>query len=98
FTAAASGGVTREVRETVEALTVIFDGHSPVTIKDLGVQMGFNRNTAWYRARRAIELGYIHNLESRKGQPAKLVPGEGLPEQRSALPTPEELLHYECKD
>ena len=97
FTAAATGGVTREVRETVNALRSLHAKGEPVTIKGLGDQLGLNRSTAWHRVSRAIELGLIRNEESRKGQPAKLIPGDDLPEERPALPTVEELHLYVCE-
>lgn len=39
----------------------------------------------------AGRLGFIVNTETRKRQPAKLVPGIALPEESSALPKPEDL-------
>ena len=97
FTAAASGGVTSQVRETVTALRSLYsETKSPATIKALGERLNLGKDTAWHRARRAIDLDYIVNEETRRGQPAKLVPADALPEERPALPTVEELQAFMC--
>jgi hypothetical protein len=99
FTAAATGGVTPQVRETV---TVLRDVHTqsnaPMTVKALGDKLGLAKDTAWHRVRRAMELGLINNEETRRFQPAKLVPGDALPEERPALPTADELQSFMCSD
>ena len=97
FTAAATDGVSNSVRETVETLARISNG-DPVTVKALGDAMGLAKDTAWNRVRKAIGLGLIYNQETRRGQPAKLVPGDSLPEERPALPTVEELQLFMCSD
>jgi hypothetical protein len=97
FTAAASGGVTAQVRETVLALQGLHSkSGAPVTVKVLGERLGLSKNTAWHRVARAVELGFIANEETRKYQPAKLVPADPLPEERPALPTVEELESFMC--
>jgi len=92
FSATASGGVTALIRETVQAIVDLTDGSVGVTVKEVGAKMGVAKDTAWHRVQRALSLGYLGNLESRRGQPAKLVPGDPLPESRPALPTVEELM------
>ena len=97
FTAAASGGVTPLVRQTVEGLQKLYaETAAPVTRKGLGDSLGLATDTVWHRVQRALELGYIVNLETRPRQPAKLVPGEVLPEDVPALPTAEELCSHMC--
>ena len=91
FTATATGGVTKTVRETVNALTGLYDGEHPLTVKAVGDAQGLAKSTALYRVRRALELGYLENQETGRGKPAKLVPGDPLPEDRPALPDPSEL-------
>jgi len=39
-----------------------------------------------------MDRGYIKNLEDRKGRPARLVPGDALPEDVEILPRPERLI------
>ena len=91
FTAAATGGVSQTVREAVEAVAALYDGEHPVTVKAVGDHLGLAKNSALYRVRRAIVLGYLNNLETAKGRSARLVPGDALPDERPALPEPEEL-------
>lgn len=91
FTTAATGGISKNLRETVEAVTRLYDGENAVTVKGVGDHLGLARDTAWHRMRQAIRLGYVVNRETRKGQPAQLVPGDALPEEKPALPTVEEL-------
>ena len=98
FTAAATGGITASVRETAETLRKLFDGEHPLTVKALGEAMGVAKDTALHRVRRAISLGLVRNEETRRGQPARLVPGDALPEERPALPTVEELQTFVCVD
>jgi hypothetical protein len=50
-----------------------------------------HRNTAWYRIRAALRLGLLVNAETRKGHPAKLKPGDAMPDEREALPTVQQL-------
>jgi hypothetical protein len=91
FTAAATGGVSRTVREAAEAVDLLYVADDPVTVKHVGDHLGLAKDTAWHRVRRAVSLGYIRNLETRKGQPARLVPGDPLPEERPALPPAEQV-------
>ncbi|MGD0766135.1 MAG: hypothetical protein ABR978_07495, partial [Dehalococcoidia bacterium] len=43
-----------------------------------------------------LRLGHLQNLETRRGAPARIIPGEPLPEDKAALPTVGEL--YRCLD
>jgi hypothetical protein len=97
FTAAATGGVTPQVRQTVQALLEFHaKASAPMTVKALGEALGLAKDTTWHRVRRAMELGLINNEETRRFQPAKLVPGDALPEERPALPIVEELYAFVC--
>ena len=91
FTAAATGGITPVVRATVKALHELYDGKNPVMMKQIADHLKLHKSTALYRVRAAQAGGYIVNEETRKFQPAKLVPGDSLPEERPALPEPEAL-------
>jgi hypothetical protein len=99
FTAAATGGITATVRASVEALrSLLVNGTASATVKAVGDVMGVQKDTAWNRVRKAIDLGFIRNEETRRGQPAKLVLGDPLPEDRPALPTVEEVQLFMCSD
>lgn len=91
FNAAASGGVSATVRQTVDAVGSLYDGSNAVTIKSVGDHLGLAKNSALYRVRSAIGKGFLTNLEDRRGRPARLIPGDPLPEDRQALPDPAEL-------
>ncbi len=80
FTAAATGGVSRTVRETVAALVGAYDGNTPLTVAELAKALGLSHNAARSRVREAVRLGYLHNLRTRPRQAAQLVPGDPLPE------------------
>lgn len=90
FNAAAAGGVTDAVRETVEAVGKLYDGKdkTAVTIPLLAKHLGLHRSVAYRRVVRGCGLGFLVNVETRQGRPLLLVPGEPLPEWRPALPDP----------
>ena len=91
FTATATDGITSSVRETVEALRKLYDGKYPVMMKTVADHLKLPKNTTLYRVRAARAGGYIVNLETKRGQPAKLIPGDPLPEEKLALPEPSDL-------
>jgi hypothetical protein len=69
--------VPATVRETVQKLALLYSDQSePVTIVKLAEELELDKSAAWRRVRTAIDLGYVKNLEERKGRPAQLVPGE----------------------
>lgn len=94
FTEAATGGVSRPVRETVAAVAALYDGASPVSVTVLSNHLGLHRSTTWRRIQEAVRLEFVGNEETRQGKPAKLVPGVPLPEERPALPLPEDVCVY----
>ena len=81
------------VRETVKAVERLIreDDEEWVTNKALAKELDVDRAAASRRVRAAIDRGYLKNLEDRKGRPARLVLGEGMPEDQEVLPTPEDL-------
>jgi hypothetical protein len=92
FNQAATGGVSPEVREAVNTVAEIYaETGEAATRKEVSRRIGLSSMGAWYRLQKAIDLGYVVNQEIRSRQPAKLVPGESLPEERPALPTVEEV-------
>lgn len=85
FDTLAAEGVTPAIRETVEAITP----GEEVSAAQLGERLKLAKATISYRVRKALDGGWLVNNEQRKGLPAKLVRGVPLPEQTTALPTPE---------
>jgi len=82
--------VSRDVRETVEAVRRLHDRHSrSVMITEVAGELKLDRSTASRRAKKATSLGYLRNEESRPGRPAQLTLGEDIPSQRTILPAPE---------
>jgi hypothetical protein len=86
-------GVTPAVRETVEAI----GPEEEVSETALIERLHLSKNAVSYRVRRAVEDGWLNNLETRRGCRARLVRGAPLPDGVSALPTPEKLREvYQC--
>jgi hypothetical protein len=81
------------VRETVEAVEKLIDegDKAPVTIKQVGAELGLDYQPTYRRVHMALDGGYLKNLEDRKGRPARLVLGDPLPEDLAILPDPTEL-------
>jgi hypothetical protein len=95
FTQAATGGVSPAVREVVAAVIEVGREQSaPATKKQVADKIRLSSAGAWYRLVKALDLGYVVNQETRARQPARLVVGEPLPEEKPALPTPEEVAMY----
>jgi len=91
FTAAATGGITPQVRQTVEAVKKLAVGEKTAKVVDVARELRLSTEAAWYRVQRAIKLSYIVNQETRDRQPAKLVPGDPLPDATDTLPKPEDV-------
>jgi hypothetical protein len=84
--------VPATVRETVEVLRRLYAYDSePITVLKLSKELKLDKSAAWRRVRTAIERGYLKNFEDWKGRPAKLVPGDNLPDDIEILPAPERL-------
>src|SRR5215217_3754349 len=84
--------VPATVRETVETVERLRDEtEKDVTIAALAEELDLDKSAAWRRVRSAMDRGYLENLEDRKGRPAKLVPGDDLPNDIEILPSPQRL-------
>jgi hypothetical protein len=84
--------VRPEVRETVGAVSyLIAAGESEVRQADLRSRLKLDKSAISRRVADALDRGYLRNLEDRKGRPARLVPGDALPEELEVLPSPERL-------
>jgi len=76
------------VRETVDALRRLHDTTlTEVTVVALARYLNIDDSSALRRAKVAINAGHLENHESRRNRPAKLVPGEPLPDDVPILPT-----------
>ena len=93
FNETVSGGVSVAVRETVGKVADLY-GDSPVSISALTQALEFHRSTVYRRVQEALRLGFLVNVEERKGRPARLIPGTLLPEDRPALPEVESIRDY----
>ena len=89
---AAEASVSEAVRETVAAVgKLAAGGFAEVSVTALAAELGIDKSSATRRAKVAIEKGYLRNLEERKGLPARLVPGDPLPQEQPVLPRAEDL-------
>ena len=84
--------VSHTVTETVQATAaVLADGKDEATNLEVARALGLDKATALRRVRSAIDLGYLRNLEERRGRPARLILGAPLPVQVDVLPSRESL-------
>lgn len=84
--------VPTTIRETVETLNQLRrEGPPSVTVAKLAKELDLDKSSMWRRVRAAIDRGYLRNLEVARGRPARLVPGDPLPEDVEILPAPKRL-------
>ncbi len=84
---AGEASVPGHVRETVLAVRdLLTDGRGEVMVRDLAHALGVDKSTASRRAKAAVDLGYLQNLEDKRGKPARLILGDPLPEDTPVLP------------
>ena len=84
--------VSPTMRETVVAVrSLTRDEHGEATVTGVGQALGLDKSSAWRRVRAATEKGYLRNLETGRGRPARLVLGDALPDEVELLPSPERL-------
>ncbi len=83
--------VPENVRETVRAVRRILgttsDESVSASLTTVARELKLDKGAASRRVRVAIDRGFLKNAEERRGQPARLQLGEGLPEDRDVLPT-----------
>lgn len=83
-----------DVRETVGAVERLRGDsreNRPVSQAQLAACLKLDKGAVSHRVRKAIEAGYLENLEGRRGRPAKLVTAEPMPKDEDILPTVEAL-------
>lgn len=79
--------VSPTVREAVEAVEeLVRAAPEGVTVTALAKALRLDKASASRRQRTAVEAGYLRNLESVRGKPARLVLGDPLPEGLEILP------------
>ena len=88
--------VAHAVRETVKAARkalgdMPLDNTGGVTVIAVALRLELDKSAASRRVRAALEAGYLRNLETRPGRPARLVLGDELPTDVELLPTHEAL-------
>lgn len=95
--------VSKTIRQTVEAVGQICgakektgkrigDEQTAATVKGVAERLGIDRSAASRRVKDAVGHGYLKNLETKLGQPHRLVVADPLPEEEKVMPTPEEVL------
>jgi hypothetical protein len=81
--------VPATVRETVEKVTELCSEESEaVTVAELARKLKLDKSATSRRVGSAPDRGYLKNLEDRKGRPARLVPGDPLPDDLEIMPEP----------
>jgi hypothetical protein len=78
------------MRKTVKAVKALTPAPGDsVTLSALSAHLQLDKGAVSRRTKRALRGGWLVNDESRSRQPAKLCIGDRLPEERPALPVPE---------
>jgi hypothetical protein len=81
-----------EVRETVDVVKLLIDGGKREVMQaDIKKALKLDKSAVSRRVTAALDAGVLHNLEDRKGRPARLVLGEPLPREIELLPKSERL-------
>lgn len=83
FDSVSMNGISAAVRETVEAVPAGVE----LSQAHLAAKLKLERSTLSWRVARALKGGWLKNLETRKGRPARLVLGDPMPDRVTALPT-----------
>lgn len=85
--------VPKNVRETVDTVATIISEMrlTEVTSRDLVKPLGLDKSAISRRVRHALDLGFLRNLEDKKGKPNRLVIGDPMPGNSEILPPVERL-------
>jgi hypothetical protein len=85
--------VPATVREAVAAVGRLREDAEgdPISLAAVARELDLDKSAASRRVRRAVDAGYLKNLEDKRGKPARLVPGDPLPEDLRILPATEAL-------
>jgi hypothetical protein len=93
--------VKQEVREAVAVVCQLneedgLNREAGATTKAIAEALKLDASAASRRLQAARKDGYVRNLESSRGRPARWVLGDRLPEDTEILPTPEALGACAC--
>jgi hypothetical protein len=84
--------ISPTVRETVRAVSELHEASSaPVSLGKLAARLKLDKSPASRRATAACKLGFVKNLETRKGLSAQYEPGDPFPDEVDILPSVEVL-------
>jgi DNA primase len=91
--------VPAKIRDTVEAVDLMIDDveaqEKGVKVRPISEALGIDRGTAWRWVREATNLGYLENLETKKGGTGRYIIGDKMPKPKNLLPTTKKLkVHY----
>ena len=78
--------VSNTVRETVNAVAAL--KKDEISLGELAGKLALDKSVTSRRLRQATELGYLVNLETRRGRPARIVLGDPMSEIVKLLPEP----------
>jgi hypothetical protein len=81
--------VPATVRETVDAVPAL--KKQEISLGELAAKLALDKSVTSRRLRDAANRGYLVNLETRRGRPARIVLGDPMPEMVKLLPEPAEL-------
>jgi hypothetical protein len=82
------------VRHSVAAPTIEIRAalnKDKLSVGELAARLGLDKSAASRRLWDATGRGYLVNLETRRGRPARIVLGDPIPEMMKLLPEPDEL-------
>lgn len=89
-----SATVSKAARDTVEAVKALQGKGGPdtgVSVTQLAEYLKLDKGATSRRVKVCIYHGYLENLETAKGRPARLVLGDALPDDHGILPSPDKL-------
>ncbi len=87
--------VPNTMRETVTAVWNILTGpnspQSETTVAAVAKSLNLDHSSAYRRVRAATQKGFLKNMQEKKGQPARIILGDPLPDDQPLLPDVKEL-------
>jgi hypothetical protein len=81
--------VSTTVRETVDAVAALYKDQ--VALGEFAAKLALDKSATSRRLRDATDRGYLVNLETRRGRPARIILGDPMREMLKLLPEPSEL-------
>ena len=87
--------VPKRICDTRQAVADILSrtrGEASVSLPQLAHELRRDKSVVSRNVKKAIELGYLRDLQTRKGQPARIVLGIDIEQATRVLPHPDELL------